>query len=289
MQEINYSSLKRREDSKPGAVTLPIGAALIGLMTIVLIILPMLLLPGLMQSMDYVATVCIIILVPVFVLLIYRVFYDAQIKRDKLLRAFAKDNNFIFHSQKPIWWRDTTPEFTSSSSLLSSYRNIGRNLTARSDMALSGDYRGVHFTVTIVSMFWMRANKFGGAFYETIIINSEKLADLPHIIALSKLQDRIGNSLNERALKDPGWQTAIVDWQANAWYDIHIHSDGQNTDLKNSTISKMMADIHEVNKSDIEINDGALYIIKMDGIEYTQEGLRTIFDKVGVVARALAE
>jgi len=282
MQQINYSSLEHHDERSKYAS--PAIAATIGVITLIVAIVGPLYFPDFILSIDTLVTLLGLVLFVVFVILLYRLVYDTQIRRDKLLRAFAADNQFTFTSQKPVMGSWYIPEFISTSALLSP----GYRLSPRSDMILTGVYDGVSFSLTVVGMYWSRPGQRAGvSYFGTIIIHAETLSGLPHIIALSKSMGRLLSSLNTEVIKDPAWQSCLVGWEANARYDMYTNLDDSRTATENETVSRLLADIHTLTESDVEINKGDLYIIDIDGIEYTQEGLQSVFNKIAVAARYL--
>ncbi|MET1032893.1 MAG: hypothetical protein ABWX94_00135 [Candidatus Saccharimonadales bacterium] len=282
MQQINYSSLEHRD--KRSKYASPAIAAMIGVIALMIMIAGPLYFSDFFLSIDVLVMLLGLVLFAAFVILLHRLMHATQIRRDKLLRAFAADNQFTFTRQRSIMGGWYIPEFISTSALLSP----GYRLSPRSDMMLTGTYEGVSFSLTVVGMYWSRLGQRAGvSYFGTIIIHAETLGDLPHIIALSKSTSRLLSSLNTEVIKDPAWQSRLVGWEANARYDIYAKIDGMRTNANGPTISRMLADIHTLTESDVEINGSDLYIIDIDGIEYTQEGLQSVFNKIAVAARYL--
>lgn len=282
MKQINYASLPRNDIRR--SYTTPLIAVVCGVLAITIMLIGPLLFPVLLLQLDGLVTLVGLVLFGVFIILLHRYFYETQIARDRLLRAFAKDNDFSFHSYKPSIGMGRIPDFTSHSSLLSP----GYRLTPRSNMKLEGVYAGIDFSVTIVGMYWSRpGNRAGVSFYAVIRIHSGKLQMLPHIVALSKTSGRLLSSLNADLVKDGAWQQFTLGWEANARYDIYAYANNTLNVGQGDTFSMMLAEIHTLSGSDIEVNKGEMYIIDIGGIDYTQEGLQTVFNKIAIAAKYL--
>ncbi|MET0979844.1 MAG: hypothetical protein ABWX90_01145, partial [Candidatus Saccharimonadales bacterium] len=237
MQQINYSSLEHRD--KRSKYASPAIAAMIGVIALMIMIAGPLYFSDFFLSIDVLVMLLGLVLFAAFVILLHWLMHATQIRRDKLLRAFAADNQFTFTRQRSIMGGWYIPEFISTSALLSP----GYRLSPRSDMMLTGTYEGVSFSLTVVGMYWSRLGQRAGvSYFGTIIIHAETLGDLPHIIALSKSTSRLLSSLNTEVIKDPVWQSCLVGWEANARYDIYAKMDGMRTNTDNPTISRMLAD-----------------------------------------------
>jgi hypothetical protein len=285
VKDINYRSLRSSVVYKPQDPWITVGVSVAATAILVVATLLYVKYPVVGENAIIVAGLLLFL---AFVVLLYYMIYDVQIKRNKLLRAFARDNNLTFKSTSPALGNDYIPRFVSSSSLLSGIRTLHYVVTPRSNMSLRGSYRGIVFNITIVVMYCVRrGNKAGVSFFQTIVIRSDALREFPHIIALSKLAERAFSALNTDTLQASPWQPALVGWEANAMYD--IYSDTMRSDrLKDQMLSSMLARIHSVDESDVEITDSDIHVIKIDGIDFTEEGFRPIFEKIAIIAEKLA-
>jgi hypothetical protein len=284
MQEINYSSLPVGESHKKSSRRAVFEAALTGLISIVVIVGGMLLFKSSLASLDTLITALDVLLFVVFVVLLWLYFYGTQLKRDKLLRRFAADNQFTFQSYGPYFGKTGAPHFDSDSTLLSEIHRFGYHKQAQSNMTLSGVYRGLNFSLSIVSMSAQRSGSEGSVtFFGVITITSDKFHNLPHVIALSKSGNRLTSALNFNAVDSPEWRQELLGWQADAYYDVYTN---ENKTISDDKMPNVLANIHQLDGSDVEINQGKLYVITIDGIDYTQEGMAMSFKGLDAVADA---
>jgi hypothetical protein len=280
MQEINYSSLPAGKSRKKSSRRAVFEAILTGAISIVVIVGGMLLFESTLASLDTLIIVIGILLFVVFIVLLWSYIYGTQLKRDNLLRRFASDNQFALQSYGPYFGKTAIPNFDSNSMLLSEVRKLDYHKQAHSNMTLSGIYRGISFSVSNVGMYWQRSgNRAGVTFFGVIVVTSDKLHDLPHMIALSKSGNRLTSALNFDVIDGLEWQQELLGWRSDAYYDIYTNEHGIFSDDK---LSDVLASIHKIDGSDIEINQGKLYVITIDGIDYTQEGMAVIFKKLDV-------
>lgn len=280
VQDINYRSLQTKTADISKDPWIAMG---LGLGAIVFIVGIVLLFSEYLAVVENIVILGGFLLLSILFVLIYYIIYDVQLKRNKLLRAFARDNNFTFTSFPPIFGRDYVPAYVSSSLLLSGVRRIGYAVWPRSNMSLRGTYDGLNFTITIVGMHWAaNRNKSGVSFFQTVVLHSDALSDSPHLIALSKISDRLTSSLNIEVVDAPAWQSVVLGWEASARYDIYT-DDAQNV-MELPNLSRAMARVHVIDGSDIEIVDSDIYLIKIDGIDFSEEGFRPIFEKISAIA-----
>lgn len=288
MKSINYTALNNQSVKRRKTISGPIAALLIGTVTLMVTLIGPLFLSDILFAADTFITLTGLVLFVVFVMLLCRHIYDIRSKRDKLLRAFTSDNNFRFKSHPPGIFADYNTQFKSNSSLLSAVRTFNYIVTSRSTMTLAGIYAGLDFSITVVEMHRSRRGDTPTvSFFGTITLHSDKLQSHPHMIALSKSTGRLTSTLNTEVIEKDAWQSCLIGWEADAKYDMYIAPGQGSNDMSDQYFSEMLSRIHSIDGSDVEINEGCLYIIKTDGIKYTTDGLQAVFDKIAAAAKCL--